>query len=196
MTVQTPDPEPVLLQAYAGESWADLNTGADEIFGAELEKLESLTGVPFVVIRLTFRSGEYDRDYVSADIITAPAEMIEARRAQDKIPAVHADPSSHLVFNVAGTGAYRQFVSYLEARQFIKLPEGPDGGAWGESRLDTPVTRWGVHKAFTVHTDESGEFTSATFDVRLRCPRGLRRSIFDAEVNGKTYKGSEVYYLA
>jgi hypothetical protein len=190
-----------IVEPYSGESWDTLVTGADEAFGGELEKAESLIGIPFIIVRMTYRLGDFARianvdprpgDYVSIDLITAPADVIAKRRERGRIPeGVNADPDEHLVLNLSGTGAYRQLVSYLEARRLIVLPEGPDGGEFGASRLDTPVAEWKIFQTAKIGHDAEGHYQSAEFDVRLRCPRGLRVSQFD----NRHGKDIEVYYL-
>jgi hypothetical protein len=197
LAVPEPDGAPGLFSA--GDSWDALTSGADEIFGGELEKAESLIGVPFVAVRVTFRVGDFTRadtnepgDYVSIDLITAPEDIIAKRRAKGRIPdTVNIEASSHLVFNVSGTAAYRQIVSYLEVRKLIVLPEGPENGEFGKSRMDTPVRLWNIHKSARVRLDEDGKYESAEFDIRLHAPRGLRISEFD----NRHGKDISVYYL-
>lgn len=191
--------ETELVPAYQGESWDELVSQSFEFFGGELEAPTSVVGIPFVVLRLTFRIGDFIRidngepgDYVSADIITATEEIIETRRIRGKIPETSvAGPGEHIVLNLSGTAAYRQLVSFLEANKFIILPEGPDGGNLGKSRLDTPVRQWQIHKDVKVRYDESGAYQSAEFNVRIHCPRGLRGNTADV----KAAKDVEFFYL-
>ena len=194
------DTTPVL---FAGDSWDALTQGADEVFGGELEKAESLVGVPFMVLRLTFRKGDFARkdkahdgepgDYVSVDLVTAPPDVIQRRIERGKIEtsSVIADANSHLVLNVSGTAAYREFVKILEHKRLIQLPEGPEGGEFGESRFDTPVRLWGIHNVARVKYGDDGTYQSAEFDLRLHAPRGLRVSTFD----NRHGKDISVYYL-
>lgn len=184
---------------YHGESWDELVTQSFEFFGGELEAPTSVVGIPFVILRLTFRIGDYLRpdngelgDYVSADIITATEEIIESRRARGKIPETSvAGPGEHIVLNFSGTAAYRQLVTFLESNRFIILPEGSDGGNFGASRLDTSVRLWQIRKDIKVSYDESGAYQSAQFDVRIHCPRGLRGNTADV----KAAKDVEFFYL-
>ena len=195
---------------YGGEGWDTLTSTADQFFGGELEKANALIGVPFVVVRLTYRIGDYMRptgrfpfsygeetgDYVSADLITAPEEIIEKRRAAGKIAETNRiEPDSHIVLNLSGTGAYRQLAEYLENKaRLIVLPEGPDGGEFGNSRYDLPVRLWGIHNSVRVVMDQTTEppaYVSAQFDIRLHCARGLRTSKYD-NAHGKDI---ESYYL-
>ena len=200
------DATPVIL---SGDSWDALTQGADEVFGGELEKAESLVGVPFVILRLTFRRGDFARkdkaydgepgDYVSVDLVTAPADVIARRIERGKIETstVIADPSTHLVLNLSGTAAYRELVKILEYKRLIQLPKGPDGetgpesGEFGESRFDTPVRLWGIHNVARVKYNDDGTYQSAEFDVRIHAPRGLRASTFD----NRHGKDISVYYL-
>lgn len=184
---------------YQGESWDELVSQSYEFFGGELEAPISVVGVPFVILRLTYRIGDFLRsdngelgDYVSADIMTATKEIIEARRTRGKIPETSvAGPGEHIVLNLSGTAAYRQLVAFLEANRFIILPEGPDGGIFGASRLDTPVRQWQIRKDIRVRYDESGAYQSAEFNVRIHCPRGLRGNTADV----KAAKDVEFFYL-
>ena len=185
---------------YAGESWDSLTSQADEVFGADLETAESLIGIPHIIILATFRLGDYQRpdlkipaDYVSFDIVTAPDEDIARARMRGKVSNdSHVMGGEHLVWNASGTGAYRQFVSYLEARKLIVLPDGPTGGEFGASRLDTPVGHWNIVTTITPQLDADGNYQSVAFPVRLRCPRGLRKSEY---ANDKSREGI-TYYLA
>lgn len=199
--VAIPDAMPMLFSG--GDSWNALTEGADQVFGGELEKAESLIGVPFVAVRLTYRRGDFARsdktyngepgDYVSVDLVTAPADVIAHRISRGKIDVNGpvADPGAHLVLNLSGTAAYREFVKILEYKRLIKLPEGPDGGEFGESRFDTPVRLWQIHNVARVKYDETGAYASAEFDVRIHAPRGLRVSNFD----NRHGKDISVYYL-
>lgn len=187
----------------AGDSWDVLTQGADEVFGGELEKAESLVGVPFIILRITFRKGDFARkdkahdgepgDYASVDLMTAPADVIQRRIERGKIETgtVIADPNSHLVLNLSGTAAYRELVEMLEFKRLIQLPEGPRGGEFGESRFDTPVRLWGIHNVARIKYGDDGTYQSAEFDVRIHAPRGLRVSTFD----NRHGKDISVYYL-
>jgi hypothetical protein len=190
---------------YQGESWESLTANADEVFGGDLEKAQSLIGVPHMIVLATFRIGDYQRpdmdipgDYVSLDVITAPQAEIDRARARmrgrgDDVPESLVTGGEHLVWNASGTGAYRQVVLYLEiARKLIRLPDGPEGGEFGVSRLDTPVRQWGIHDSVPVKFDASGQYESVEFNVRLHAPRGLRKSMYD----NKRGKDIETFYLA
>lgn len=205
MTVSPADDYQV--EPYTGtDSWDELTKNAVQIPGADLEIADSLVGIPFVIVRLTFRIGNYERrddpgeigDYVSAELITAPEDVIQKRRSRGKIPDTSiAEPASALVVNLAGTGAYRQIVSKLEALRLIILPEGPDGGELGKSRFDTPVRKWQISnyaKIRYTEPDEQGvtSYQSAEFDVRIHAPRGFRISEYDNRLS----KDISTYYLA
>lgn len=191
--------EAELPLTYQGESWDELVSQSFEFFGGELEVPTSVVGIPFVILRLTFRIGDFLRtdngelgDYVSVDIMTATEEIIEGRRSRGKIPETSvAGPGEHIVLNLSGTAAYRQLVAFLESSKYIILPEGPDGGNFGTSRLDTPVRQWQIRKDVKVRYDETGAYQSAVFDVRIHCPRGLRGNTADV----KAAKDVEFFYL-
>ena len=44
---------------WTGGTWEDLVRDADEVFGADLEEGDNLIGMPFAVVKMTFRPGEY-----------------------------------------------------------------------------------------------------------------------------------------
>jgi hypothetical protein len=74
----------------------------------------------------------------------------------------------------------------------IVLPDGPQRGEFGASRLDTPVSQWNIINTIPIQLDADGHYQSVAFPVRLRCPRGLRKSEY---ANDKSREGI-TYYLA
>lgn len=170
------------------ETWEQAVTGAHEVLGHDLAKgvlLEALDGVPFLMTRFTFRPGIVaDRDadlmkvgdvyaYVSIEAIIAPEAELRRRRVDlDTLPF---DPESQVVFNDGSTGIYRQAVTYLAAIGAITLPDGPTEGGKGNVRYDLPPWKWTEFHAGEYKADEDGTGTYS-INVRLRAPRGLRRS--------------------
>jgi hypothetical protein len=180
------------VPVYRGEDWAELVSQSNEFFGADLEGGDNLIGVPFAIVRMTFRPGDFARrdfqdlngDVVFLDLIIGPQEEIDrgVRRKRITEP-VMVEAGEHLGINEGGTGVYRQMVQYLEAAQMIRLPnpDGPLDGKYGESRLDAPVRTWQYHETAVARLGERGEPT-LSFNVRLLCPRGLRASDYINEV--------------
>lgn len=177
---------------YEGESWETLVGQAHEVFGADLEKGNLLIGVPFVIVRMTFRPGDYMRsdikgkrgDYVSLNVVTGDQASLDkaVRRGRIPVEPCPVDPMEHLLVNEGGTGAYRQSVEYLEATNRIILPEGPQGGSYGECRFDTPVSEWDYPETsrYELRFTPDGDHV-VIFDTRLYCPRGMRVSEYENE---------------
>jgi hypothetical protein len=181
----------VVVPVYAGGTWDELVAQSEQIFGADLEKGASLLGVPFVIVRATFRPGNYIRsdmkgvngDVVFISVITGPQTEIDKGKRRGRIADdCPVEPGEHLGFNEAGTGVYRQVVLYLETAGLIRLPEPekPEEGRYGESRLDAPVKTWLIHDSATTAQTDTGDVT-VNFDLRLFCPRGLRESSYENE---------------
>jgi len=183
------------------ESWEDLRQGADQVQGSDLAKdalLDALSGVPFLIYRLTTRPGIVRRtksgdikqfDYVSCEIVLA--DETEMKRRRIDLANLPFSPGDQVVFNDGSTGIWRQVVAYLHARGFIVLPEGPTGGPTGESIYDLPVTDWTDIKHGELQYDVQGNAIYIA-DVRLLCPRGLRISEYTNEFNPD---GSKTRYL-
>lgn len=175
---------------YLGGTWEELAREADEAFGADLEKGDTLIGVPFVIVRATYRPGDYKRpdiknangDYVSLDVIIGPRSEIDKGIQRGRIiPPCTVEPGEHLVFNEAGTGVYRQVTEYLESKGRIRLDtDAPAEGRYGVSRYDFPVGSWQVDNYAKVTFADNGA-KSLEFDIRLLCPRGLRASDYENE---------------
>lgn len=180
-----------VVSAYSGDTWDELVLQSQEIFGADLEKGAALIGVPFVVVRATFRPGDYARsdikgmngDVVFLDLITGPQDEIDKGKRRGRIADdCPVGPGEHLGINEAGTGVYRQITEYLESSGLIILPEPqkPAEGRYGESRLDAPVSKWQVHNSAASRWTDDGQLT-VSFELRLYCPRGLRESAYENE---------------
>lgn len=170
------------LPAYSpGDDWSTAAAGADKVFGHDLAKnelLDALVGVPFLIHRLTYRAGAMRgtppvrADYVSVECVIAPEAELRRRRVNlDTLPF---GPEDTVVFNDGSTGIYRQLVVYLSEKGFISLPDGKTEGGLGETVYDLPAAKWaGIHAG--VATDNDGH-TDYAVNVRLFCPRGIRRS--------------------
>lgn len=196
MTIENTPPANVMGQ-YMGEAWDDLIGQSSQFFGSDLWKGDKLVGVPFVIVQGTYRQGKYVRadmkgvkaDFVFLDLVVGPQGEIDkgVRRGRIGLP-VEVEAGEHLGINESGTGVYRQFTSYLEAAGLIKLPAGPEGGAYGESRLDTPVGNWEFDPSVQFTRDPANGATTVAFNVRLYCPRGLRVSEYrnDITEEGRT----------
>lgn len=169
--------------------WADVTTDADRVDGADLEKGANLIGVPFCITRAVFRKGDFLNQgitgwYVSLEAVIAPAVEIARAYRRGRIAegtALSVEQGENVVFNEGGTGVYRQVVAYLEAKQLITLPEGPEQGKYGESRYDTLPPEWQVTDAAKLALDPESGNPSISFDIRLLCPRGLRSSEYENE---------------
>jgi hypothetical protein len=182
---------PFQVPQWTGGSWEDLIRDADEVFGADLEEGDNLIGVPFAVVKMTFRPGEFaspktgekgtyvSLDAIIGDIFSLNRALRRKRITEDQHQTY--DPGEHIIFNEGGTGVYRQAVNYLEARERIQVKsELPAEGAYGESRFDLPPSEWNVTPGTEQRTDELGRPTLG-FHVRLVCPRGLRASDYENE---------------
>jgi hypothetical protein len=205
----------------ATDDWNTLAEQAHTVFGYDLISgednealLDALTGVPFMILRLTYRPADmtlpaelresahpawqavkWERDYVSCEIRIAPEDVItrRARRGLDltKLPF---DPDEHLVFNDGSTGIRRQVTEYLAITDAIRLPDPLHRtGRSGECSYDLPASTWtDTSDAVSIRIDNDGG-TVAVADVRIFCPRGLR--ISDGYSNEFT-KSGKTRYLA
>lgn len=203
MTNQTP--ADLATQNQEIDWWNDAD--ADAVEGFDLIKdaaLFSLVGVPFRITKLTFHDGiqqdgcAYRNDFASAELRVAPYHLggkpaldrIMSRRTgkligdKEGIPL----PDEFLVINDGSTGAYRQFVQYLEAKGLIELPEhtaDEEVGGKNESVYDLPRSEW----------VSGAETATAGIEVKLNCPRGLRYSDYDNTFGPKGERAI-TWYLA
>jgi hypothetical protein len=183
----------VEFDRYGNQGWTDLVTGAAVVPGADLIPGNILRGVPFVITSATFRPGGFlspvtgvKPHYVSLEIVTgddaAFAKAVKRGRITEDCPV---EPGEELIFNEAGTGVYRQVVSAFESFGWIVLPEGPLEGKFGESRLDTSPSDWGITAdgnaaGVSVREDADGAVTISA-PVWLYAKRGLRISEYENE---------------
>lgn len=170
------------LPAYSpGDDWASTTAGADKVFGHDLAKnemLDALVGVPFLIHHLTFRAGAMrgtppeQADYVSVECVIAPET--ELRRRKIDPASLPFESEATVVFNDGSTGIYRQLVMYLTEKGFITLPDGETEGGLGATIYDLPAAKWaGIHAGVTEDNDGHLDYS---VNVRLICPRGIRRS--------------------
>jgi len=174
MTMQVPDS---VTQEMA--EWNSQVADAIEIEGYSLyggkendNKLDSLIGVPFLVKTVTFREGDITppgakapRDYVSCEVLIRPDHAQKFNRR-------------YVVFNDGSTGIYRQIVAALAVRGLVNVPDDlPESG-------DANTTRYDV--SFTTGPDDA-----ESFDVKLLCPEGLRKSEYKSPTGD-----SVTWYLA
>jgi hypothetical protein len=210
MTTDIAETEPIQYPGYQGESWAELITGANshgEITspraittkGADLLAATDLVGVPFVITGIALRPGDFmdsrskDKGYfASLELIAGDEAAFTKARKRKRIPDdCSVDPGERLVFNDGSTGIYRQIVGLMEGLGWITLPEGPEGGPRGESRLDTPIEEWQFTEGNTgveVRFDNNGR-PVVTAPVRVYCERGVRISQYENDYtrDGKTH---------
>jgi hypothetical protein len=196
--VESSATESVAFPVYRGtESWTDLASGAVVAPGADLIPGNLLIGVPFIITRAVFRPAGHitkgdttfvpDKTtphYVSLEVVTGDdttfAKARQRGRITDQCPI---DPGEELVFNEGGTGVYRQIVAAFEAFGWIGLPEGPQEGPYGESRMDTPPGEWdftksGVSAGVDVRfAADGGQVVTAPLLILAR--RGLRQSEYE-----------------
>ena len=176
---------------YRGESYTELAETAGVAPGGDLVKGDSLIGVPFVITAMTFRVGDYMSAvtkvrgaYVTVECLTGDERAFKRAVKRGRLTEEDNvfDPEEEIIFNEGGTGAYRQAVLVWESLGWVKLPDGPDGGPYGESRLDTQLSNWEILSFTNVNvlfTPEGDPVYSAP--VRLVCPRGLRASEYENE---------------
>ena len=169
----------------AVEEWELLLQASTEFEGYSLyggkendNTLDSLIGVPFVLLNATFREGDiipdgkkFPRDYVSCEVLISPAHARKFNR-------------SHVVFNDGSTGIYRDVVRTLLRKGYItglneELPENGDAN----------TTRYDV--SFSRDTGEAVRMSTSFDGINLYCPEGLRKSDYKGPKGDAT-----TWYLA
>lgn len=196
-TRQAPvQPEPYNPALHTAEDLWSAGThevqGYDLVSGKDnMDLMRALVGVPFVIVRMVFRKGDYTRekdgiktvmDYVTVEAVIAPLDRLTPRlkfahKTLDELPF---GPEQHIVINDGSTGIRRQCTEYLSKVEYIGLPDGPVNGAIGDSIYDTPQEEWQFFGGDVRFGANDGTQVS-TFDVRLACPRGLRESEYTNE---------------
>jgi hypothetical protein len=185
--VVTSDAADVTTIPPAETEWARFNADADEVAGEDWltgDASDLLINVPHVIYHVVYRDGTqrkgvaYRDDYVSLSVLTAPVDVMKKRIPRGLDPLNSAGPDEYLGYNDGSTGVYRQITEYLAAKGHITLPDGEAKGGKGESVYDLPRSQWLA----------GAEDATEGFDIRLRCPRGLRISEYDNEYtqDGKT----------
>jgi len=171
---------------------ADVKVGHDLL---KKELFDELVGVPFGIMRGTFRPGNVNPvtkrlgAYVSLECMIADAETLAKRKVDmsDK----PFDAESLVVINDGSTGIYRDFVKYLMGKGFITLPSPiVESGPSGSCSYDLRPDEWEDIHFGEGFADENG-FVHYTVNVKLICPRGIR--ISDGYSNEYTKDGKTRY---
>jgi hypothetical protein len=137
---------------------------------------------------MTFRIGDYMSAvtklrgaYVTVEIVTGDQRAFHRALKRGRIDEDCAfDAEEEILFNEGGTGAYRQAVQVWESLGWVTLPEGAEGGSYGESRFDTPLSEWDVKLPVDTRFSDEGD-PVFTAPIRISCPRGLRVSEYENE---------------
>ncbi len=182
---------------YMGEGW---ETFEHEVSGADFTKGDVLIGVPFGLVQIVIRQGDYRHGrfskgeliegtgcgqahpYMYLRAVIGPEHEIQKAVARGRLTEEASkliDPGELLGWIEAGTGAYRQILAFLESQGYVELPEGRPDGAFGESRFDSLPSEWNFHKG-DLRYDSDGQPVYTT-NLRLKFPRGLRVSEYDNE---------------
>lgn len=187
--------------AYSGQTYAQLTEGAAVAPGAELVSGDLLVGVPFVITHVTFRTGDFVNAgtktrgaYASAEILTGDQAAFAKALKRGRITAeCSIDTEEELVFNEGGTGVYRQLVRTWEGFGWITLPDGPDQGPYGATRLDTPLSGWKLTSGAPVEA-----YFDAEGDPVLSAPCGLhvKRGLRVSEYENEYTREGRTRYLA
>lgn len=196
--------------------YAELVSRAAVVEGHDLTDQEALIGVPFIITALTYRDGiprretrdgkkvEIRTNYVTLEIVVGTQLDLNVALSRKRITKDQYErltPLEPLVFNDGSTGICRQVTAYLHKSGVITVPEGPEGGPAGESRYDTYRANWisSIVPSIVPLTDDLDHVPPVRFDLSdpetiarpLVCPRGLRRSDYDAAGQQST-----TFYLA
>lgn len=205
--------------AQPGTKFSELTQDAVSLPGFELaddELLDALVGVELIITRVTVRVGDISRrpdnvwlkefpkntksGYVSLELTVTDnlnLQKINRARASNKmsqlasLEALGIDAEDNFVINDGSTGIYRQILAFLGLEQYIVLPDGELDGKAGTTVLDTIPSEWQEVNVGESLFDKAGNLTY-TANVRIRCPRGIRRSDYESEFN----PDSHTRYLA
>lgn len=186
------------VQAYTGQE--DYFADADEKIGFDLledELFDELVGVPFGIMRGTFRPGNVNAAtkrlgaYVSLEGRIGNEEQLARRKVDMSRKPFEA--GSLIVVNDGSTGIYRDFVKYIAGKEYIKLPDPiVESGPSGSCSYDLRPDEWADIYVGDGYGDENG-FVHYSVNVKLWCPRGIR--ISDGYSNEYT-KDGKTRYLA
>lgn len=168
------------------------------------EKLDSLVGVPFLIVAGTYR--ERFADDKLSDFVTMLAIIADENTLAKRHVRVRGDepwfPMQTIGINDGSTGIRRQLTAILHAQGAIRvIEEGSvlvESGGRGEVSYDRLVSQWddwsgGEH---TIKVDKNSGRELSTFDFALEngiyCPRGIRLSTY----KNKYGKMTTTRYLA
>lgn len=159
---------------YGGVSYEALmdSQTVDTIPGwALIEEKEELRGVPFAIVRATFRPTALSTaEYVSVYAI--------------------AKDLGNIVFNDGSTGIRRQILDYLMAKH-IAVPN------YEVTTSDSPIGQFAWNPPAQEQLDKDGQtLVDVPFERPLAAPRGLRKSDYQVEhpETGKLIDAT-TYYL-
>jgi hypothetical protein len=184
------------IAPYTGQDWDTLDAEAHVVKGSDQVKADLLTGYSFIAVAFTLREGDYlheacghNHPYLYLTVVVGSEAEIARAVKRGRIKEENADdiePGEVLGFVEAGTGLYRQMLSYLEDQGYVKFPEGPADGKFGQSRFDSLPETWEFLKGDVGFTPEGQPVWSG--NIRLKFPRGLRVSEYENEYTkqGKT----------
>jgi hypothetical protein len=185
----------LLIQAFLDGliDFAGAIAGADQVEGGDVwkgDRLDQLTGVPFVIVGGTFREGYLrdgkSTDYVSLECVVADADTL-AKKAV-KMEGKDFAPKQIVRINDGGTGIRRQIVSYLHQRGYISVAKGDiiEVGKLGESSFDLPVSAWDDYSIGSLTFDnDGGTIYDFVIPGLLYAPRGVRSSTYKSDITGQ-----------
>ena len=189
--------------AAAGATEVESSLGADiDLFKGE--KLDSLRGVPFLIVGGTYREKFMDgkkTDFVTVIAVIASEKVLESRRVRvtGKEPWF---PLQTFGINDGSTGIRRQLTSILHNEgHAVVVEEGTvikESGSLGECSWDTRVSEWDKYNIgeYSEKVDKATGVMLGTWDFALEkgiyCPRGIRTSTY----RNKWNKDVTTRYLA
>lgn len=162
-----------------------------------------LEGVPFGILKLTYREGytraikgqNFKGDYVSMEILVADEKALNESGVDWKNRGIK--PLDVRILNDGGTGIRRQMTRLLHMRSYATVTNATDQeiketGKLGESDFDIPFSLWyEVHKGEKYKANDESNVYEVTMDRMVVANRGTRGSEYENE-NGK----NKTWYLA
>lgn len=163
------------------------------------ERLDSLKGVPFLIVGGSFREKIIDdklTDFVTVIAMIADEGFLGRRHI--KWEGKDWDPMQTFGFNDGGTGVRRQLVAYLHDKGHINVSSGDivENGTLGQCTYDKKVSEWETISLgeLVMKEDKNGN-ELATWEFMLpkglSVPRGIRTSTY----KGKFGKDVTTRYL-
>lgn len=154
-----------IANAITALSYADLiaDPTVDRVLGRSVVDKSEMIGKPFIITGITFNPSDKQAggDFVSLEITTAD--------------------DATLVINDSSTGIRRQVITYACNKGWISVPETV---ADGKNPYDVPMTDFTLYdgKSGIIPAAEQGQRPAVGImvPIRLRAPRGLRRSDYVA----------------